>query len=100
MLSLLEHMYHELDLVKEFNMNPITLKRWLVSSCKYSLYSVKSENFARISFLRIKLKYMFAMLNNSRLVHDLPTSVKTKVISQFREDFIFVQLREYIVSRK
>ena len=30
MLSLLEHMYHELDLVKEFNMNPITLKRWLV----------------------------------------------------------------------
>ncbi|KAL4228897.1 High affinity cAMP-specific and IBMX-insensitive 3' [Mactra antiquata] len=30
MLSLLEHMYHELDLVKEFNMNPITLKRWLL----------------------------------------------------------------------
>lgn len=30
MLSLLEHMYHELDLVKEFNINPITLKRWLV----------------------------------------------------------------------
>ena len=31
MLSLLEHMYHELGLVKEFNMNKITLKRWLVS---------------------------------------------------------------------
>jgi len=30
MLSLLEHMYHELQIVKEFNMNPITLKRWLV----------------------------------------------------------------------
>ncbi|CAF0709845.1 unnamed protein product [Brachionus calyciflorus] len=30
MLSLLEHMYHELGLVKEFNMNPITLKRWLL----------------------------------------------------------------------
>jgi len=31
MLSLLEHMYHELQIVKEFNINPITLKRWLVS---------------------------------------------------------------------
>ena len=30
MLSLLEHMYHELGLVKEFNMNGVTLKRWLV----------------------------------------------------------------------
>jgi len=30
MLSLLEHMYHELNIVKEFNINPITLKRWLV----------------------------------------------------------------------
>lgn len=30
MLSCLEYMYHDLGLVKEFNMNPITLKRWLV----------------------------------------------------------------------
>ncbi|KAG7267685.1 hypothetical protein CRUP_025391 [Coryphaenoides rupestris] len=29
MLSCLEYMYHDLGLVKEFNMNPITLKRWL-----------------------------------------------------------------------
>ncbi|GFO22374.1 phosphodiesterase [Plakobranchus ocellatus] len=29
MLSLLEHMYHELGLVEEFNINPIVLKRWL-----------------------------------------------------------------------
>uniref|UniRef100_A0A8C7GAR4 Phosphodiesterase n=1 Tax=Oncorhynchus kisutch TaxID=8019 RepID=A0A8C7GAR4_ONCKI len=33
MLSCLEHMYHDLDLVKDFNMNPITLKRWLVRRC-------------------------------------------------------------------
>jgi len=32
MLSLLEHMYHDLRLVKEFNINPITLKRWLVGT--------------------------------------------------------------------
>lgn len=31
MLSCLEHMYHDLGLVKDFNINPITLKRWLVS---------------------------------------------------------------------
>ncbi|TRY90377.1 hypothetical protein DNTS_006497, partial [Danionella cerebrum] len=30
MLSCLEHMYHDLGLVKDFNMNPITLKRWLL----------------------------------------------------------------------
>ncbi|XP_064651194.1 high affinity cGMP-specific 3',5'-cyclic phosphodiesterase 9A-like isoform X12 [Lineus longissimus] len=30
MLSLLEHMYHELGLVNEFSINPITLKRWLL----------------------------------------------------------------------
>lgn len=32
MLSCLEYMYHDLGLVKEFNMNPITLKRWLVTT--------------------------------------------------------------------
>ncbi|GCC38684.1 high affinity cGMP-specific 3',5'-cyclic phosphodiesterase 9A-like [Chiloscyllium punctatum] len=31
MLSCLEYMYHDLGLVQEFNMNPITLKRWLLS---------------------------------------------------------------------
>ncbi|XP_029428105.1 high affinity cGMP-specific 3',5'-cyclic phosphodiesterase 9A [Rhinatrema bivittatum] len=31
MLSCLEFMYHELGIVHEFNMNPITLKRWLLS---------------------------------------------------------------------
>ncbi|XP_071969460.1 high affinity cGMP-specific 3',5'-cyclic phosphodiesterase 9A isoform X2 [Engystomops pustulosus] len=30
MLSCLEFMYHDLGLVREFNMNPITLKRWLL----------------------------------------------------------------------
>ncbi|XP_041425130.1 high affinity cGMP-specific 3',5'-cyclic phosphodiesterase 9A-like isoform X2 [Xenopus laevis] len=30
MLSCLEFMYHDLGLVQEFNMNPITLKRWLL----------------------------------------------------------------------
>ncbi|KAL5494444.1 hypothetical protein EMCRGX_G015779 [Ephydatia muelleri] len=31
MLCLLEHMYTELGLVSEFNINPVTLRRWLVA---------------------------------------------------------------------
>lgn len=31
MLSCLEHMYHDLGLVRDYNINPITLRRWLVS---------------------------------------------------------------------
>uniref|UniRef100_A0A667X6G1 High affinity cGMP-specific 3',5'-cyclic phosphodiesterase 9A n=1 Tax=Myripristis murdjan TaxID=586833 RepID=A0A667X6G1_9TELE len=30
LMSCLEHMYHDLGLVKDFNINPITLKRWLL----------------------------------------------------------------------
>ncbi|XP_078583087.1 high affinity cGMP-specific 3',5'-cyclic phosphodiesterase 9A-like isoform X3 [Branchiostoma floridae x Branchiostoma japonicum] len=30
MLSLLEHMYYELDLVNEFNIDPIAIKKWLL----------------------------------------------------------------------
>uniref|UniRef100_A0A4W5PHB6 Phosphodiesterase n=1 Tax=Hucho hucho TaxID=62062 RepID=A0A4W5PHB6_9TELE len=38
MLSCLEYMYHDLGLVKEFNMNPITLKRWLVTDSRCENY--------------------------------------------------------------
>lgn len=39
MLSCLEHMYHDLGLVKDFNINPITLKRWLVRASLLSIIS-------------------------------------------------------------
>lgn len=32
MLSCLEHMYHDLGLVSDFGINPVTLRRWLVSA--------------------------------------------------------------------
>ncbi|KAK2089887.1 hypothetical protein P7K49_032553 [Saguinus oedipus] len=32
MLSCLEHMYHDLGLVRDFSINPVTLRRWLVSA--------------------------------------------------------------------
>ena len=31
MLCLMEHMFHELGIVTELHINPITLRRWLVS---------------------------------------------------------------------
>lgn len=34
MLSCLEHMYHDLGLVRDFSINPVTLRRWLVSSSR------------------------------------------------------------------
>ena len=35
MLCLLEHMYHELGIVSEMKINPIILRRWLVSVCVF-----------------------------------------------------------------
>ena len=32
MLSCLEHMYHDLGLVRDFSIHPVTLRRWLVSA--------------------------------------------------------------------
>ncbi|XP_056278561.1 high affinity cGMP-specific 3',5'-cyclic phosphodiesterase 9A isoform X3 [Pseudoliparis swirei] len=44
MLSCLEHMYHDLGLVTEFNINPITLKRWLL--CIHDNYkNIPFHNF-------------------------------------------------------
>lgn len=45
MLSCLEYMYHDLGLVKEFNMNPITLKRWLVTPGRQR--RARNRSFAR-----------------------------------------------------
>ena len=61
--------------------------------------TVNPEIFARILFSRIASKDIFATLK-SRLGHDLPRSVNDKVISPFREDFIFTKLRICKVSRK
>ena len=47
--------------------------------------TVYSEIFARILFSRIALKDIFATLKNSRLSHDLPSSVNDRMISLFCE---------------
>ncbi|KAL0985555.1 hypothetical protein UPYG_G00158550 [Umbra pygmaea] len=55
MLSCLEHMYHELELVKDFNMNPITLKRWLL--CIHDNYRMNPFHNFRHCFCVTQMMY-------------------------------------------
>ena len=56
----------------------------------------KFGNFRENLFSRIALKDIFATKKKLRLERELhvPTSVNERVISQFREGFIFMKLRE------
>ena len=57
--------------------------------------TVNPEIFARILFSRIALKDISVTLNiRARLGKDLLASVNDRVISPFREEFIFTKLRE------
>lgn len=63
MLSLMEHMYHELGLVAEFNINPITLKRWIL--CVQENYRNNPFHNFRHSFCVTQM--MYGMINLCRL---------------------------------
>ncbi|XP_061483546.1 high affinity cGMP-specific 3',5'-cyclic phosphodiesterase 9A isoform X2 [Rhineura floridana] len=84
MLSCLEHMYHDLGLVKDFNINPITLKRWLL--CIHDNYRnnpfhnfrhcfcVTQMMYSMISLcnLQVKISQMdILMLMTASVCHDL-----------------------------
>lgn len=73
MLSCLEYMYHDLGLVKEFNMNPITLKRWLVRKIrdfpavlKRKWTTAWKNGFVYISQLAIQENYRSNPFHNFR----------------------------------
>ena len=67
------------------------------------LLTVNSEIFGRILFSRIALNDIFATLKTRdykcSIGHDLPTAVKGRVISPFREGFIFTKLRICILPQ-
>ncbi|CAC5357548.1 PDE9 [Mytilus coruscus] len=63
MLSLMEHMYHELGLVAEFSINPITLKRWIL--CVQENYRNNPFHNFRHSFCVTQM--MYGMINLCRL---------------------------------
>ncbi|XP_036831167.1 high affinity cGMP-specific 3',5'-cyclic phosphodiesterase 9A isoform X5 [Oncorhynchus mykiss] len=60
MLSCLEHMYNDLDLVKGFNMNPITLKSWLL--CIHDNYQVNPFHNFRHCFCVTQMMYSMICL--------------------------------------
>ncbi|XP_048721425.1 high affinity cGMP-specific 3',5'-cyclic phosphodiesterase 9A isoform X1 [Caretta caretta] len=62
MLSCLEHMYHDLGLVKGFNINPITLKRWLL--CIHDNYRNNPFHNFRHCFCVTQMMYSMISLCN------------------------------------
>ncbi|XP_051565861.1 high affinity cGMP-specific 3',5'-cyclic phosphodiesterase 9A-like isoform X3 [Myxocyprinus asiaticus] len=62
MLSCLEHMYHDLGLVKDFNINPITLKRWLL--CIHDNYRNNPFHNFRHCFCVTQMMYSMIYLCN------------------------------------
>nr|KAF6478290.1 phosphodiesterase 9A [Molossus molossus] len=55
MLSCLEHMYHDLGLVRDFSINPITLKRWLL--CVHDNYRANPFHNFRHCFCVAQMMY-------------------------------------------
>ena len=64
----------------------VNLFVWMLVKLK----TVNSEILARILFLRIALKDIFATLKNLQLGHDLPASVNDSVILPLREVFFLI----------
>ncbi|XP_053536572.1 high affinity cGMP-specific 3',5'-cyclic phosphodiesterase 9A isoform X1 [Ictalurus punctatus] len=62
MLSCLEHMYHDLGLVTDFNINPITLKRWLL--CIHDNYRNNPFHNFRHCFCVTQMMYSMIYLCN------------------------------------
>ncbi|XP_006894111.1 PREDICTED: high affinity cGMP-specific 3',5'-cyclic phosphodiesterase 9A [Elephantulus edwardii] len=60
MLSCLEHMYHDLGLVRDFNINPITLKRWLL--CVHDNYRNNPFHNFRHCFCVTQMMYSMVWL--------------------------------------
>ena len=71
-----------------------------VVGCGCLLIYCKFGNFHENFILMKSVKGLFCHAKNSRLGHDLPASVNDRVISPFREGFIFAKLCRCEVSRK
>ncbi|XP_034511045.1 high affinity cGMP-specific 3',5'-cyclic phosphodiesterase 9A isoform X1 [Ailuropoda melanoleuca] len=60
MLSCLEHMYHDLGLVRDFSINPITLRRWLL--CVHDNYRDNPFHNFRHCFCVTQMMYSMVWL--------------------------------------
>ena len=77
-------------MIPEFNADARTDRLY---HCKYGNFR---ENFISANSVKIHI----CLVKKSRLRRDLPISVHDRVISSFREGFIFAKLRTCEVSRK
>ena len=76
-------------------------KTYFLRRCRNeSIYTVISEFFARFFFIANSVERHICDAKKSRPVHDLPISVNDRVISTFRQGFIFAKLRICEVLRK
>ena len=76
----------------------VTPKQVLWQTVKIQMQFCKSGNFREIYIFTISAKRHICDAKSLRLGHDLPISVNDRVLSPFREDFIFAKLRMCEVS--
>uniref|UniRef100_A0A667X6T7 Phosphodiesterase 9A n=1 Tax=Myripristis murdjan TaxID=586833 RepID=A0A667X6T7_9TELE len=87
--SCLEHMYHDLGLVKDFNINPITLKRWLL--CIHDNYRNNPFHNFRHCFCVTQMMYSMICLCSLQVTTRLPTyfsQLRPRGLQQIRQGTI------------
>ncbi|EHB03607.1 High affinity cGMP-specific 3',5'-cyclic phosphodiesterase 9A [Heterocephalus glaber] len=88
MLSCLEHMYHDLGLVSDFGINPVTLRRWLL--CVHDNYRNNPFHNFRHCFCVAQMMYSMVWLCNLQLcVHD---NYRNNPFHNFRHCFCVAQM--------
>ena len=63
-------------------------------------HNCKSRNFRENFILANSVKRHICDVKNSLLRHDLPPSINDRVISPFRDSFIFTKLRAKLKSSR
>uniref|UniRef100_A0A674K738 PDEase domain-containing protein n=1 Tax=Terrapene triunguis TaxID=2587831 RepID=A0A674K738_9SAUR len=91
MLSCLEHMYHDLGLVKDFNINPITLKRWLL--CIHDNYRNNPFHNFRHCFCVTQMMYSMISLCNLQIIAQPECNIFSNVTQEQ-----FKQIRQGIIT--
>uniref|UniRef100_A0A8C0C1I6 Phosphodiesterase 9A n=1 Tax=Buteo japonicus TaxID=224669 RepID=A0A8C0C1I6_9AVES len=91
MLSCLEHMYHDLGLVKDFNINPITLKRWLL--CIHDNYRNNPFHNFRHCFCVTQMMYSMISLCSLQII----SQPEYNIFSNVDQDQ-FKQIRQGIIT--
>nr|KAF6478294.1 phosphodiesterase 9A [Molossus molossus] len=91
MLSCLEHMYHDLGLVRDFSINPITLKRWLL--CVHDNYRANPFHNFRHCFCVAQMMYSVIWLCRLQIL----AQPECNIFSNLQPDG-FKQIRQGMIT--